>query len=128
MEWDLDKYNDREPQSARPAAPSRGTGPDNRSIRPKASRTAQKKRRSVSLPPWVLVLLSLLFYCFCFHVWTENHFSVGRFLTVTLLSLGFAMLTALLATIGKKRKLHKSLGLAVVIFWAVVFLTEMVIC
>ena len=124
MEWDLDKYNDREPQSARPAAPSRGTGPDNRSIRPKASRTAQKKRRSTSLPPWVLVLLSLLFYCFCFHVWTENRFTVGRFLTVTLLSLGFAMLTALLATIGKKRKLHKILGLAVVIFWGVVFLTE----
>lgn len=125
MEWDLDKYNDQQQprQTARPSQ-SRGTAPANGRTRPVTARTAQKKRRSGSLPPWVLVLVSLLFYCFCFHVWTENHFSVGRFLTLTVLSVAFALLSALLATIGRKRKIHKIIALVIVIFWFVVFLTE----
>ena len=96
MEWELDKYNNngqrsaRNEQSERPvradsgasrsqAYRERGDGlPETRARVPK---NLQKKRR-MPLPPWILVLGSLLFYCFFFHVWTENHFSVGRFLTL----------------------------------------------
>ena len=146
MEWDLEKYNtDRQPQrgtrnertvrpasGTRPASGVRSAAPAARydadsqgsglpETRARAPRTRQRKRR---LPPWVLVLVSLLFYCFFFHIWTENHFSVGRFLTLTALSLSFALIGALLATIGKKWKVHKIIALVIVIFWAVVFLTE----
>ena len=134
MEWDLDKYMD-EPAQQGGARPNAARSGDARTRQPAAhggrSRGAQpagsgpaKRRRRPSLPPWVLVLVSLLFYCFCFHVWTENHFSVGRFLTLTVLSVAFALIGALIATIGKKRKLHKIIALVIVIFWAVVFLTE----
>ena len=138
MEWELDKYNNngqrsaRNEQSERPvradsgasrsqAYRERGDGlPETRARVPK---NLQKKRR-MPLPPWILVLGSLLFYCFFFHVWTENHFTVGRFLTLTCLSVSFALIGALIATIGKKRKIHKIIALVIVIFWAVVFLTE----
>lgn len=129
MEWDLDKYNDQQQprQTARPA-PNRGTAPASRGTRPVTARTAQKKRRSGPLPPWVLVLVSLIFYAFFFHIWSgkysENPYPVLRFLTLTVLSLAFAFLSALLATIGRKKKVHKIVALVVVIFWAVVYLTE----
>ena len=127
MEWDLDKYSDTAPRSQQ-GAQTGSAAPTRRSAaggaRPATGRTAQKKRRSGSLPPWILVVGCLLFYSFFFHVWTENHFSVGRFLTLTVLSVAFALLSALLATIGRKKKIHKIIALVVVIFWGVVFLTE----
>lgn len=83
-----------------------------------------KRRRSGPLPPWVLVFCSLLFYVLCFHIWTEDRFSVGRFLTLTLLSLSFAMFSALLGTVTKRRKYQRIFALAVVILWAVLFLAE----
>ncbi len=135
MEWDFEKYNSDKPQAQRPVRPVRPAsaaarpGSADRSgdslpeTRARSPRSSQKKSR-MPLPPWVLVLVSLLFYCFLFHVWTENHFSVGRFLTLTAFCVSFALVGALIATIGKKRKLHKIIGLVIVILWAVVFLTE----
>lgn len=82
------------------------------------------RRRNGSLPPWVLVVVCLLYDAFLFHIWTEDSFSVGRFLTLVLLSTGFALLTALFATIGRSRKVHKICALVVVIFWAVMYLME----
>ncbi len=132
MEWDLDKYIDQpegksraaQSRSAaqRPAPALRSTGPS--SQRQPASRQGQTKRRSGSLPPWVLVLVSLLFYAFCFHVWTEDHFHVFRFLTLVFLSLAFALLSALIGTIGKRRKIQTIFALVVVILWAVFYLME----
>ncbi|MBO4419854.1 MAG: sulfatase-like hydrolase/transferase [Oscillospiraceae bacterium] len=87
-------------------------------------RRRTQRRRSGPLPPWVLVFGCLLFYAFFFHIWTEDRFSLGRFLTLTVLSLAFAMLSALLGTISKRRKYQKIFALAVVIFWGVMYLTE----
>ena len=101
------------PGQRRPAGPSRAQ--------------AQKKsgkRRAGSLPPWVLVVVCLLYDAFLFHVMTEDSFSVGRFLTLVLLSTGFALLTALVATIGRSRKIHKILALVTVIFWLIMYLME----
>ena len=134
MEWDLDKYLDEPAKQNQPRRNAAGSGAartrqpaartgGERAAQPAGRRPAQRRRKP-SLPPWILVLGSLLFYCFCFHVWTENHFSVGRFLTLTVLSVSFALIGALIATIGKKRKIHKIIALVIVIFWAVVFLTE----
>ena len=83
-----------------------------------------KRRHSGPLPPWVMVFGSLLFYALCFHIWTEDRFSLGRFLTLTLFSLSFGMLSALFGTVGKRRKYQKIFGLVVVVFWAVMFLAE----
>ena len=87
-------------------------------------RRRTQRRRSGPLPPWVLVFGSLLFYTFFFHIWTEDRFSLGRFLTLTALSLSFALLAALFGTISKRRKYQKIIALVVVIFWGVMFLTE----
>ena len=119
MEWDLDKYNDPDQYrqakaaEARPARPARSAG-----------KPGKPRRRTPSLPPWVLVSVSLIFYAFCFQVWTENRFSVGRFLTLTVLTLAFVLLSALLGTIGKRRKYQTIIALVVVIFWALMYLTE----
>ncbi len=82
------------------------------------------RRRSGPLPPWVLVFCATLYYSFFFHVFTEDHFSVGRFLTLTVLSLSFALLTALLGTVTKRRKYQKIFALVTVAFWGVMFLAE----
>ena len=139
MEWDLDKYLDK-PERKKPAANQSAlsaAGGDGvrepRSGRPRstgdskrrgAGTSPQQRRRIGSLPPWILVLGCLLFYFFCFQVWTENSFSVGRFLTLAVLCLAFVLLSALLGTIGKKRKLQTTLAMVTVIFWAVMFLLE----
>ncbi len=130
MEWDLDKYlepSDRGKQpSQNPAAPraerSRAEEREAQGQRPRPRQT--RRRRAGSLPPWVLVLVCLLFYSFFFHVWTENHFSVGRFLTLLVLSVSFALLSSLIGTIGKKRKLQTVLAVIVVALWGVMFLVE----
>lgn len=82
------------------------------------------RRRSGPLPPWVLVFCSLLYYTFFFHIFTEDHFSLGRFLTLTTLSLSFALLFALAGTVSKRRKYQKICALVVVVFWGVMFLAE----
>ena len=151
MEWDLDKYMQEpapkaqrtakqppavpqaqeprpvQPERPRTERPRRDPGSRPRTSQP--SRNAQSRRRAGSLPPWVLVLVCLLFYSFCFHVfclrfWTDKSFSVGRFLTLTVLNVAFALLSSLLATIGKKRKPQTIVALVIVIFWGVMFLME----
>ena len=131
MEWDLEKYNTNKPQSQR-AARSAGAARDGLpETRARSARPAGTKRRAAPLPPWVLVVVCLLFYSFFFHIWIKPYFSsggffagLGRFLTLTVLSVSFALLSALIATAGKKRKIHKIIALVIVIFWAVVYLTE----
>ena len=83
-----------------------------------------ERKRSGPFPPWVLVFVCMLFYSFLFHVWTEDRFSVGRFLTLTLMSLAFAMLTALIGTVSKHRKYQKTFALIAVIFWGFLYLAE----
>ena len=139
MEWDLDKYLDEPARTAKPrqgqrppeplrrersaAAPQRS--PRREGPAPRRSVQSGKRRRNGSLPPWVLVLFCMLFYPFCFHIWTRNDsFSLGRFLTLLVLSVGFALLCALIGTIGRKRKLMTVLALVTVIFWMVMYLTE----
>ena len=131
MEWDLDRYIDgSEQQNKQRRAPGSGSprSGQNPQRRPNAAqssrRSAGPRRRVPSLPAWVLILGCLLFYPFCFHLFTENHFSVGRFLTLVVLSVAFALLSALLGTIGKRRKYQKIIALVVVIFWAVMYLME----
>ena len=137
MEWDLDKYLDKPGSAAQQSPKDRGAGsaparsgsPGGEARRPArnsrgGSRQNQKRRRTGSLPPWLLVAVCLLFYAFCFHVWTEDHFHVFRFLTLVFLSGAFALLSALLGTIGKRRKYQKIIALVVVIFWAVMYLME----
>lgn len=109
MEWEFD-------EAARPAA--------EQSAGQSQTRQRGKRRRSGPLPPWVLVFGSLLFYAFFFQLWTEDRFSIGRFLTLTALSLSFAMLSALFGTVGRRRKYMKIAALVVVIFWGVMYLTE----
>lgn len=131
MEWDLDRYLDESDRTPKPrqsggaaAARSRSSGPARGNSR--ASQTGQKsrRRRAGSLPPWVLVFGCLIFYAFFFHVWTEDQFSVGRFLTLAVLSVSFALLSSLMGTVGKKRKLQTVLAMVTVIFWGVMYLTE----
>ncbi|MBR3077292.1 MAG: LTA synthase family protein [Oscillospiraceae bacterium] len=155
MEWDLDKYLQKmEPKPLRPAQkapaaasrteperaerpaqpersrteqPRRSPGDRPRTSRP--NRSAQSRRRVGSLPPWVLVLVCLLFYSLCFHIfcvrfWADKSFSVGRFLTLTVLNVAFALLSALIATAGKKRRLQTVLALVIVIVWGFLFLME----
>ena len=134
MEWDLDKYND-ENQSQRPrqtglpgeparSAPGRRPASGERRTGRTEQRGGKTRRRSASLPPWVLVCVSLLFYAFCFHVWTEDRFSIGRFLTLVVLSLAFALLFSLLGTVSKRKKYQKIFALVTVILWAVLYLME----
>ena len=111
MEWDLN-------QSIAQERPGTGAGGG------PADAKRPTRRRSGPLPPWVLVFGSLLFYAFFFHVWTEDRFSVGRFLTLTVLTLAFAFLFALLGTVSKRRKYQKIFALVTVAFWGVMFLAE----
>lgn len=111
MEWELNQSIEQE----RPGTGG-GGGP--------ADAKRPTRRRSGPLPPWVLVFGCLLFYAFFFHVWTEDHFSVGRFLTLTVLTLAFAFLSALLGTVSKRRKYQKIFALVTVAFWGVMFLAE----
>ena len=109
------------------AAPRRRPADRSRNGRP--SRGAQTRRRAGSLPPWVLALICLLFYSLCFHIfcirfWPDKSFSVGRFLTLTVLNVAFALLSALVATVGRKRRLQTVLALVIVIFWGVMYLME----
>ena len=128
MDWDLDKYLDESEkaeagkQRSRPAVRQEAA----QGRRPRTGSPAQsgKRRRTGSLPPWVLVLVCMLFYSFCFQVWTEDNFSVGRFLTLLVLSVGFALLTALMGTVGKKRKLMTVCAMVTVIFWGVMYLAQ----
>ena len=128
MDWDLDKYLDESEkaeagkQRSRPAVRQEAV----QGRRPRTGSPAQsgKRRRTGSLPPWVLVLVCMLFYSFCFQVWTEDNFSVGRFLTLLVLSVGFALLTALMGTVGKKRKLMTVCAMVTVIFWGVMYLAQ----
>lgn len=83
-----------------------------------------RRRRAGSLPPWLLVLGCLLFYSFFFHLWTENRFSVGRFLTLLVLSLAFAMLSSLMGTVGRNRKLQTVLAVLVTALWGLMYLVE----
>lgn len=120
MEWDLNQTTE---QQDSPSSRLNDRGGDFAEKR-RAAPGNGKRRRSGPLPPWVLVFVSLLFYVLCFHIWTEDRFSVGRFLTLTLFSLSFAMLFALLGTVSKRRKYQKIFALVTVIFWAVLFLAE----
>lgn len=138
MEWNLNQYLD---QDEKPVAEKRdGSGAAPQQRRAPARRTAPQssgranggaaraKRRVGSLPPWVLVLVSMLFYTFLFHVFSEaifeDGFSFGRFLTLVLFSVSFALITALVGTIGKRRKVQKICALVIVILWAILFLME----
>lgn len=90
----------------------------------KSSVNRSKRPYSGPLPPWILVFGALLFYSFFFHLWTEDRFSVGRFLTLLLFSLSFAFLFALLGTVSKHRKIQQTIALVVVVFWGVLYLAE----
>ena len=137
MEWDLDKYLDQPAQTPKPLksgqvpTPVAATAVEQSAERPrqtsagrKTGDTPRQRRRIGSLPPWVLILGCLLFYALCFHIWTENRFSIGRFLTLVVLSVAFALLSSLIGTIGKQRKPQLILALVTVIFWAIMYLME----
>lgn len=138
MEWDLDKYLDRDgkPNAEKHSAPAptsqRQCVPKQRPEPQTARRTtdggAHARRRAGSLPPWVMVLVSMLWYTFLFHVFSEavfeDGFSFGRFLSLLLFSLAFAVLAALVGTIGKRRKTQTICAMVIVILWAILFLME----
>ncbi len=87
-----------------------------------APRAARTDRRG--LQPWMLVLTGLMFYGFCFHLWTEPWVSLGRIVTLLALSLGFSLLCALLGSVSRRRWLQLSLALAVTLLWGLLYLTE----
>ena len=138
MEWDLDKYLDQDgkpnaekhsapaPTSQRQCVPKQR--PEPQTARRTADAGAHARRRVGSLPPWVMVLVSMLCYSFLFHVFSEavfeDGFSFGRFLSLLLFSLAFAVLAALVGTIGKRRKTQTICAMVIVILWAILFLME----
>ena len=150
MEWDLDKYFDEKQQPAatpRPAKREEGgtrrqaaSGQQSSQARRPAAgsrprqgsannrRDPNARRRAGSLPPWLLVLFCLLYDGFFFRVWSNrmltSSFNVGRLLTLLLMSISFALLTALVSTIGKKRKPQLIIAMVTVIFWGVMYLME----
>ena len=150
MEWDLDKYFDEKQQPAatpRPAKREEGgtrrqaaSGQQSAQARRPAAgsrprqgsannrRDPNARRRAGSLPPWLLVLFCLLYDGFFFRVWSNrmltSSFNVGRLLTLLLMSISFALLTALVSTIGKKRKPQLIIAMVTVIFWGVMYLME----
>lgn len=128
MEWDKIQNNEQQDslgttQENVPSSRISGRGGAFAEKRRSASGSGVR-RHSGPLPPWLLVFGSLLFYALCFHIMTENHFSIGRFLTLTILSISFALLFSLFGTISKRRKYQRIFAFAAVILWAVLFLAE----
>ncbi len=81
-------------------------------------------RRENRIPPWVLVIVCLIYEAILFHIWTERAMTFGRAMTISLFMISFAVLSALLATITNNRKVQTGIALAVVIFWGVMHLVE----
>lgn len=88
------------------------------------SAARKKKRKAGPLPPWLLVLVCHLYYTFLFHLCLPGKLNFGQRFAITLFALGFGMLSALLATVSKKRWAHTLGAVLVTAFWAVMFLME----
>ena len=134
MEWDLNRYfkqPDQKPaetdaKAVQPLPDAEETEPKRTNI---TAQSSKKKRRPRPLPPWILVLVSLLLYALLFHIWIrrflpEEQVSVGRLLTLVLFSVSFALLSALIGSIGKQHRTQTVFALLVVIIWAILYLME----
>ena len=128
MEWDQrQKTEQQDSRSAAQAARSAFRADDQSGVFAKQDcgvSDGERRRCSGPLAPWVLVFGSLLFYALCFHIWTENRFSVGRFLTVAIFSLSFALLFSLFGTVSRRRRYQKIGAFVTLAVWAVLFLAE----
>lgn len=72
----------------------------------------------------MLVILSLCFYALVFCIWTQSSIRPTRVLTIAVFTLAFALLTSLIATIGRSQRVHLILASIICVFWAVFYLTE----
>lgn len=109
----------------RPTAPVRNYAENvSRASSRQRTPTKKKKRKAGPLPPWLLVLGAHLYYTLLFHLFIPAETNFGRRFAIFLFAFGFGFLSALLATISKKRWAHTLGAVLITAFWAVLFLME----
>ena len=112
------------PQAAPQAAQDRRAPARTGQKKASGKKKGGKRKKAGPLPPWLLVLGSHLFYTLLFHLYVGSEMNFGRRFGIFLFAMAFGMLSALIATISKKRKTHTILAVVVTVFWAVLFLME----